>query len=972
MIGTIHSVANSFIRKYWLYLGLSPNINVMPEEDYTFYESQSLADLPTDDELTRLNDIGNKFALNIRFDYEAKKNVYNPNYWHDHIKSIIDLSTNYEIKDYERSKAESLSFIKQFVDKNVHSLQFDPNYVRDALLEFQNMVTAMKENQTRDKRLNSIKEQLMNLNDLDIATLHAIHKLLSELKNIGDKASTLRNELSEIWQTEGVYELEKEYIELLFSLAQRWRENFYEFKRERNLLDYNDMERYMLSLIDSHNIANEISSSYKYLFVDEFQDCSPIQVKIFDKLSDLMTHSYWVGDYKQAIYGFRGSDVDLVKAIVDRIATKSNNCDVETLDKSWRSVPAIVDLCNNIFSQTFSEILPQENIVLQKQREVIDNCPPLRYLTDDEDSPTIPDYIKQLIDDGVSPNDIAVICRTNSELNNIAIDLDENYNIPSNRDKLPVVGTESFQLVSSLLMLLQDNNDVLAKASIAYLTEKDYTIEHLINEKIEWIKNYDYYDTAFLNEIKLVSHINKIRESLLEQPFATMIETMIIELDLYNIAKQWIDYRIHVSCLNTIIEFARNYEQHCIQMGLATSITGFLTYTNDMNPACGRNVVGVQLNTYHSSKGLQWKHVILGSLDYDPADVDKCMTRSVFGIKFERSIRPSVDIPYPEVYIRVTPWIYGKDRKLPSRIYEIISKTDDFKATYQRTLEESNRLLYVGMTRPKDSLTLLIDSPKKAMRWYKDLGVYIDDNSIGDKCCDLFGIGNVFRRQTITQEEIENFIDCEQRVERNYNKKIDYKSDVCDAPSRDISPSHLNGIGKVISKHEFKQRISLSRLGFHTMDEVGNCIHQIYCGIEDNSENPNYIKNVIESYGLSEVLRSSDDIVTAWNNLVDFLVQCYGKASMKYHERPFKQFVNGQIVTGSIDLVWQTEEGAVIIDFKSCPMGNDVVLDQESEHYVGLYGGQLHAYASALSAAGNKVISTYIYYPVIGLIVELK
>jgi ATP-dependent exoDNAse (exonuclease V) beta subunit len=103
-----------------------------------------------------------------------------------------------------------------------------------------------------------------------------------------------------------------------------------------------------------------------------------------------------------------------------------------------------------------------------------------------------------------------------------------------------------------------------------------------------------------------------------------------------------------------------------------------------------------------------------------------------------------------------------------------------------------------------------------------------------------------------------------------------------------------------------------------------------------------------------------------------FLVQCYGKASMKYHERPFKQFVNGQIVTGSIDLVWQTEEGAVIIDFKSCPMGNDVVLDQESEHYVGLYGGQLHAYASALSAAGNKVISTYIYYPVIGLIVELK
>jgi superfamily I DNA/RNA helicase len=39
MIGTIHSVANSFIRKYWLYLGLSPDINVMPEEDYTIIKS---------------------------------------------------------------------------------------------------------------------------------------------------------------------------------------------------------------------------------------------------------------------------------------------------------------------------------------------------------------------------------------------------------------------------------------------------------------------------------------------------------------------------------------------------------------------------------------------------------------------------------------------------------------------------------------------------------------------------------------------------------------------------------------------------------------------------------------------------------------------------------------------------------------------------------------------------------------------
>ena len=74
--------------------------------------------------------------------------------------------------------------------------------------------------------------------------------------------------------------------------------------------------------MQNDNIASEISQSYRYLFVDEFQDSSPIQVKIFESLSDLMEHSYWVGDYKQAIYGFRGSDIALTKAVVDRVARK--------------------------------------------------------------------------------------------------------------------------------------------------------------------------------------------------------------------------------------------------------------------------------------------------------------------------------------------------------------------------------------------------------------------------------------------------------------------------------------------------------------------------------------------------------------------------------------------------------------------------------------------------------------------------
>ena len=55
LIGTIHSVANALIKKYWFFLGLSPDMGVMADEDTEFYISQSLSDLPTQEELKLLN-----------------------------------------------------------------------------------------------------------------------------------------------------------------------------------------------------------------------------------------------------------------------------------------------------------------------------------------------------------------------------------------------------------------------------------------------------------------------------------------------------------------------------------------------------------------------------------------------------------------------------------------------------------------------------------------------------------------------------------------------------------------------------------------------------------------------------------------------------------------------------------------------------------------------------------------------------
>ena len=153
---------------------------------------------------------------------------------------------------------------------------------------------------------------------------------------------------------------------------------------------------------------------------------------------------------------------------------------------------------------------------------------------------------------------------------------------------------------------------------------------------------------------------------------------------------------------------------------------------------------------------------------------------------------------------------------------------------------------------------------------------------------------------------------------------------------------------------------------------IGDCIHQIFAGMEE--VRPAYqicIEEIVGSYGLSAVFADKDAIVQAWKNLTDYLTAQHGAAVKTYHERPFRLHRDGQVITGSMDFVWQTAEGDVLVDFKTCPMGATAILNPESEHYAGMYAGQLDAYRDALQAAGEKVVKRYVYYPISGLLVEL-
>ncbi|MBI5150023.1 MAG: UvrD-helicase domain-containing protein [Candidatus Omnitrophica bacterium] len=95
-----------------------------------------------------------------------------------------------------------------------------------------------------------------------------------------------------------------------------------------------------------------LASRFRHYLIDEFQDTSRLQWHNLEKMVEeaLSTGGslFYVGDRKQAIYGFRGGEVGLFDDIVGRF--QAFPVEVEYLTKNWRSQKAIVDFNNTIFS----------------------------------------------------------------------------------------------------------------------------------------------------------------------------------------------------------------------------------------------------------------------------------------------------------------------------------------------------------------------------------------------------------------------------------------------------------------------------------------------------------------------------------------------------------------------------------------------------------------------------------------------
>ncbi len=123
-------------------------------------------------------------------------------------------------------------------------------------------------------------------------------RILKAFKDEFGKLTTKDEELARFMRSAETGKALSKYL-LLFD------EKYEEKKRERGVLDYNDLEHKALKLLSDEEIVSEVREKYRYVFVDEYQDVNPVQEAIVSRLGG--ENLFLVGDVKQSIYGFRGS-----------------------------------------------------------------------------------------------------------------------------------------------------------------------------------------------------------------------------------------------------------------------------------------------------------------------------------------------------------------------------------------------------------------------------------------------------------------------------------------------------------------------------------------------------------------------------------------------------------------------------------------------------------------------------------------
>lgn len=134
--------------------------------------------------------------------------------------------------------------------------------------------------------------------------------------------------------------------DMLYSFTGDFIALYSEKKEQAGIIDYADMEHIALGLLRLPAVAKEYRDRFSFVFIDEYQDCSPLQNALFSALAR-PDNLFIVGDVKQSIYGFRMAEPTMFTERIDEFSRRDAALH---LSANFRSSNEVIEGVNSIFT----------------------------------------------------------------------------------------------------------------------------------------------------------------------------------------------------------------------------------------------------------------------------------------------------------------------------------------------------------------------------------------------------------------------------------------------------------------------------------------------------------------------------------------------------------------------------------------------------------------------------------------------
>jgi len=233
------------------------------------------------------------------------------------------------------------------------------------------------------------------------------------------------------------------------------RDHYQRFKEDHGLMDYDDLlVNWQRLLAESDQAATEISSRFRYILVDEYQDTNLIQAEIVRLMAREHDNVMVVGDDAQSIYSFRGADFYNIMRFPDQFPGTR----IVKLEQNYRSSQPILSLTNAIIARA------EEKFTKSLFSEIEGGEPPVVFAgaTETAEARFVVDRVAELLESGTPSQEIAVLFRSGFHSYKLEMELTSRYLEFEKRGGLKLTESAHIKDVLSFLRILVNPWDNLS------------------------------------------------------------------------------------------------------------------------------------------------------------------------------------------------------------------------------------------------------------------------------------------------------------------------------------------------------------------------------------------------------------------------------------------------------------------------------------------------------------------------------